>query len=256
MSTTTPQERRVSTIVGGFVFLGILVTCTLILYFGKVGDHFRQGYSINVAFSNASGLVHGSQVLYSGVLVGKVDKIHLLEKSGGVDVELDMFRGVNIRNDAHFMIKQSGLLGDQHIVVVPSGETAPFLKEGDHVHGNDPFDFSDVASQAGDAVKKLNVAIDKLSTEIIQPETMDNLKRSIKNFAELSKKLDQNAEQLNTILEKTRKGEGTVGRLLTDDRLFEELKKLIHNWRVHGLFHKDDEEEKEPTPERNRNAPR
>src|SRR5207302_326809 len=101
---------------------------------------------------------------------------------------------------ARFMIKQSGLLGDQYIVVVPSSETAPFLAEGDRVHGSDPFDFSDVASQAGDAIKKMNIAIDKLSTEIIQPETMGNLKQSIKNIADLSKKLEQNAEQLNAIL--------------------------------------------------------
>jgi len=247
MNTTQNKERQVATVVGIFVSIGILVTCTLILYFGKVGDHFRQGYSITVEFSNAGGLVHDAQVLYAGVLVGKVSHIRLREKEGGVDVEIDMFKGVHIRNDAHFQIKQSGLLGDQHIVVVPATESAPFLKDGDRVQGSDPFDLTDVASQAGDAIKKLNVAIDKFSTEIIQPETMNNLKQSIKNIAELSKKLGQNADQVSSLLNKTQKGQGTIGKLLTDDQLFEELKRLIHNWRVHGLFHKDNEEESAET---------
>jgi len=225
--------------VGIFIFIGIIVTCAMILYFGKAGDRFRGGYPIMVEFSNAGGLVHGGQVFYAGVPVGKIDRVKLRPDNTGVEVELNIFEGVQIRKDAGFLIKQSGLLGDQHIVVVPHTTTAPVLQPGDRVKGSDPFDFSEAATQAGEAIKKLNAAIDKLSSDVLEGETMVDLKQTIKNFSDLIKKLQSNSNRLDDVLARAQKGQGTVGKLLTDDQLFEELKRLIHNWRVHGLLYRE-----------------
>jgi phospholipid/cholesterol/gamma-HCH transport system substrate-binding protein len=113
------SDKHVERSVGIFVFVGIILTGTLILYFGKVGDRFRGGYGITVEFSNAGGLVKGAQVLYAGVLVGKVHSIELKTDGNGVEVDLTLFKSVRLHENSAFMIKQSGLLGDQHIVVVP-----------------------------------------------------------------------------------------------------------------------------------------
>lgn len=244
MSSQTSTERK----VGIFVFLGLLITCALIIHFGKVGDRFRGGYPITVEFSNAGGLVRGGQVLYSGVLVGKIASVKLKHEGSGVLVKLNLYNGVEVRNNARFLIKQSGLLGDQNIVIVAGSNTTPLLKAGDVVRGSDPFDFSDAATQAGDAIRKLNMAINKFSDEILEGKTVDDLKRGIKNFADLSNKLQSNSDRLNVILDNARKGQGTIGKLLTDDQLFEELKRLVHNWRVHGLLYREKSDERYPSP--------
>ena len=234
--------------VGIFVALGIVVTCTLILYFGKVGDRFRGGYPITVEFSNAGGLISGAQVLYAGVLVGKVDSIRLKKSGNGVDVELNLFKDSNIRKDARFLIKQSCLLGDQHIVVSPVSSNAPILEAGAIVQGSDPFDFNEVAGQAGEAIKKLNSAINKLSTDLLDTDTLDTAKKGVRNFSDLMARLKTNSEKLNVILNNAQNGQGTVGKLLTDDELFHELKRLIHNWRIHGLLYSEKGEERYPSP--------
>jgi phospholipid/cholesterol/gamma-HCH transport system substrate-binding protein len=239
-------EKRTERQVGIFVFLGIVITCTMVIYFGKVGDRFRHGIPITVEFSNAGGLVPGAQVLYSGVLVGKVDHVRLDPERAGVDVEVNLFSEAKIRKDAHFMIKQSGLLGDQHVVVIPVSTTEATLQPGDRIRGVDPFDFSEVANEAGDAIRKLNLAIEKISTEFIQPETIGNLKRGFKNMADLMEKLKSDSDKLNSILGNVQKGNGTVGKLLTDDGLFMELHQLIHNWRVHGLLYREKSDEQYP----------
>lgn len=243
-------ERNVERKVGLFVFLGIVTICTLVIYFGKVGDRFRSGIPITVEFSNAGGLIPGAQVLYSGVLVGKVDHIKLDPDRGGVDVEINLFKEAKIRKDAHFMIKQKGILGDQHVVVVPVSTTEPLLASHDRIRGVDPFDFSDAANQAGEAIRKLNLAIEKLTTEFIQKDSIDNFKRGIKNLADLAEKLEGNSERLNAILKNVQGGKGTVGRLLSDDQLFDEMKRLIHNWRVHGLLYREKSEEQYPAPKK------
>ena len=244
MSAILNIERR----VGIFVFTGVIVTCAMILHFGKVGDRFRGGYSVFVEFSNAGGLVPGAQVLYAGVLVGKVDRVRLKRDGTGVSVEVNMFQGVEIRKESGFLIKQSGLLGDQHIVIVPHATTGPTLQSGESVRGSDPFDFSDAASQAGEAIRKMNQAIDKLSDEILEGDTVGDLRQSIKGFSDLVKKLQSNSERLDGILGNAQKGEGTVGKLLTDEELFQELKTLIHNWRVHGLLYREKGNETYPSP--------
>ena len=233
--------------VGIFVFIGIMVVCGLILFFSKAGDRLRGGFPITVEFNNAGGLIQGAQTLYAGVLVGKVNSIKLNPQSAGVDVEIYLFEGVEIRKDANFLIKQSGLLGDQHIVIVPRSKDAPLVKAGDRVRGIDPFDFSEAANQIGEAIKKLNAAMDKLAADVLNPETIQNLKQGIKNLASLAQKLESNSEHLNAIFKDIQQGQGTIGKLLTDDQLFEEAKRLIHNWRVHGLFHREKSDDRYPT---------
>lgn len=242
------DERGIQRVVGIFVLAGILVTCGLILHFGKAGDRFRGGYPVTVEFANAGGLVRGAQVLFAGVPVGKVEGIALRPDGSGVDVEVDLFEKTGIRKDARFLIKQSGFLGDKHIVVVPGSPTAPFLASGDRVRGSDPFDFTDAAAQAGEAIRKLNAAVDKLSDVVLDPKTLGDLKSGVHNFSELGGKLQGSADRLNAILARVQKGEGTFGRLVNDSELHEELKRLIHNWRVHGLLYREKADERYPDP--------
>lgn len=246
MNSQPNIERR----VGLFVFFGILVVCGLIIHFGKVGDRFRGGFPITIEFSNAAGLVRGAQVIYGGVQVGKVESIELNGEGSLTLVKVDMFAGEahKIRRDARFMIKTSGLLGDQHIRVVPVSATAPPIEARRSYRGVDPFDFSDAAGQAGEAVRKLSAAIGKLDAVFEEPDTFDNLKKALRNFAELAQKLESNADRFNNVLNGIQKGQGTIGKLVKDDSLFEELKLLVHNWRVYGILHQEKSEQRYPSP--------
>ncbi|MCC7518238.1 MAG: MCE family protein [Verrucomicrobiae bacterium] len=244
------DERRIQRTVGIFVFVGVLVACSLILHFGKVGDRFRGGYPITVEFANAGGLVRGAQVLFAGVPVGKVGSIRLHENGAGVEVEVDLFDRTGIRDDARFLIKQSGFLGDKHIVVLPVSSTAPLLKGGERLRGTDPFDFTDAAAQAGEAIRKLNTAVDKFSDAMLDAKTLTDLKSGIRSFSELGGKLQGGADRLNVILARVQKGEGTFGKLLNDPELHDELKRLIHNWRVHGLLYREKGDERYPDPKK------
>lgn len=242
------DERGIQRVVGIFVFVGILVTCGLILHFGKVGDRFRGGSPVTVEFANAGGLIRGAQVLFAGVPVGKVEGITLRPDGGGVDVEVDLFEKTGIRRDARFLIKQSGFLGDKHIVVIPVSQTAPFLVGGERVKGSDPFDFTDAAAQAGEAIRKLNVAVTRFSDAMLDDKTLGSLKAGVSGFSELGTKLQGSAERMNTILARIQKGEGTFGKLVNDPELHDELKRLVHNWRVHGLLYREKADERYPDP--------
>ena len=60
------------TTVGLFLLAGIAIICTLILFFGEVGDLFKPTYTLTLTFPDASGLLKGSEVYLSGAEIGKV----------------------------------------------------------------------------------------------------------------------------------------------------------------------------------------
>jgi phospholipid/cholesterol/gamma-HCH transport system substrate-binding protein len=65
------------------------------------------------------------------------------------------------------------------------------------------------------------------TTNDITKENKEALKAAIDNFNTISKKLDQTVEQINQILEKVNRGEGTVGKLLTDDDTHKKIKSTL-----------------------------
>jgi phospholipid/cholesterol/gamma-HCH transport system substrate-binding protein len=65
------------------------------------------------------------------------------------------------------------------------------------------------------------------TTNNITKENKEALKTAIDNFNSISEKLDTTVEQINQILEKVNQGEGTVGKLLTDEDTHEKIKSTI-----------------------------
>ena len=51
------MKQNLETKVGIFLLAGIAVICTLIIFFGEVGDLFKPTYNLTVDFANASGVV-------------------------------------------------------------------------------------------------------------------------------------------------------------------------------------------------------
>ena len=108
------------TTVGLFLLGGIAIICTLIIFFGELGDLFKPTYSLTVDFQNASGLLKGSDVYLSGALIGKVTTDpQPIPDTQTVEVHLKINSNVQIRQDAQFVIGSSGLLGDMYVEVRP-----------------------------------------------------------------------------------------------------------------------------------------
>jgi phospholipid/cholesterol/gamma-HCH transport system substrate-binding protein len=54
-----------------------------------------------------------------------------------------------------------------------------------------------------------------------------------------TKDLAESAHRLNVMLDKVERGEGTVGKLIVDPTLHDEVLHLVQNWRYHGLLYKE-----------------
>ena len=66
------HERGLEFKVGIFVFVGLAMLAALVVQFGRLGEGFKTYYTITVRFSDAGGLLKGTDVLLAGARIGKV----------------------------------------------------------------------------------------------------------------------------------------------------------------------------------------
>jgi len=181
------QKRSVEIRVGIFVAVCLALLAGLIWKFGKYEPITRNAYEITVVFPNVGGIVKDASVLYGGIVVGKVRDIRL-DQEGllKVDVKLAIFDNVRIRQDAKFVINQSGLLGDRYVDVIPQGGTAEFLKPGAVVQGSSSVDLSeairgvvDVLHQAAGTIERVDKAIQRIDETVLSRKTLEHASASI-----------------------------------------------------------------------------
>jgi phospholipid/cholesterol/gamma-HCH transport system substrate-binding protein len=264
------HERGLEFKVGIFVFVGLAMVGALLVQFGRLGEGFKTYYPLTVRFTNASGLLKGSDVLLAGARIGKVaGGPRLVREGGGVAVPLKIYDYVKVPEGTKFSVGSSGLLGDRFVVVTPpSGEPKAYLPPNAYINGTRETGVDDLTREGGALVGDLRTTVQKLNQDTLSAQNMENLKSSMEHLnqatsalAESSKKLDgvieqadstmasanKAADNLQNAIADTRKvlrsatqGKGLVATLLNDQQLANDLHALISNLRAHGvLFYRD-----------------
>jgi phospholipid/cholesterol/gamma-HCH transport system substrate-binding protein len=271
------HERGLEFKVGVFVFVGLAMLGALVVQFGRLGEGFKTYYALTVGFTDASGLLKGSDVLLAGARIGKVSGGPRMVREGqGVDVPLKIYEYIKIPEGSKFTVGSSGLLGDRFVnVVMPPGKAKAFLAPNAYINGARETGIDDLTREGGalvtdlrGTVQKIDTTVNRLNEDTLSSANMENLKSSLEHLnqasgalAESSKKLDgviqqaastmasakkaadnlQNAiGDARTALRSATQGKGLVATLLNDQKLADDLHALITNLRAHGvLFYRD-----------------
>jgi ABC-type transporter Mla subunit MlaD len=248
------QNQNLETTVGIFLLCGIGVICTLILFFGEVRDIFKPTYTITVKFSNASGLLKGSDVYLSGALIGKVvTDPEPIPDTQKVEVDLKIDKKVGIRKDADYVIGSSGLLGDKFIEVRPKEYTegearADYVQNGDVIEGQTPTDMDTLMNSAEPLIQRANhIAaqlddmITRLNVDVLPSTSTTDLKETIGKLRDMVDNGDLMMKNTNDLLLQAKAGKGALGRLINDKQVGDNLAAFIANLKAHGpVFYKDD----------------
>ena len=148
------QDRGLELKVGIFVAIGLSILAALIVQFGRLGEGFKSYYVLTVHFSDARGLLKGSDVLFGGAKIGQVAGPPRLVSSGrGVDVPLRIFDYVKIATGSTITVGCSGLLGDRFVAITPPlGKTTTDVAQGALVAGTREVCIGDTTMEGGDLV--------------------------------------------------------------------------------------------------------
>lgn len=123
------QQSKLELVVGVFVLVGLSAVGYLALRIGAGALVGGDTYALQARFTNSGGLNPGSNVIVSGVPVGKVDKVALNASDYSSVVTFSVRKDVKLPVDTIASIKTTGLIGDKFLALAPGGESA-FLPAG------------------------------------------------------------------------------------------------------------------------------
>ena len=117
--------------LGIFSLVLLLFTAIIIVVFGQMRFDRTTGYS--AIFSNASGLRAGQFVRASGVEVGKVSKVELINGGSQVKVDFSVDRSLQLFEESTAAVRYLNLIGDRYMELkrgqsdkrLPAGGTIP-----------------------------------------------------------------------------------------------------------------------------------
>jgi phospholipid/cholesterol/gamma-HCH transport system substrate-binding protein len=178
--------------VGLFVLIGLVLGAALVVSFNKGAGPLQKTYRLRMQAKDVSGVIPGSFVLMAGVRIGAVEDIQLDDATGTVVLIARLSSKHPLREDAQFLIKQSGFIGDQYIGVF-QGKSGNFLTNGAIVQIEAPFDLGEVARSTGGLVKRVDTMVGQLSNAVarvdsvlLSSDTLTNIAKIVSNFHTVS----------------------------------------------------------------------
>jgi phospholipid/cholesterol/gamma-HCH transport system substrate-binding protein len=225
--------------VGIFVVIGIIFLVLMTLKIEKFQFKKESGYLLNIYFSSATGLDRNSPVRIAGVHVGNVEKV-LLDQ-GKAKVIFRVPSNIKLYRDAKAYIKSEGFLGEKYIEIYPGTPGAPTIEpDGVIAQGAAPMDMDQFLSTVGDLKEDIKGVTKPLSDVLKTVDTkkvermIDNLEQfsgQLTHFAKDSRETIQKANnafsRIEDIGEKVNKGEGTLGKLITDEAIYRDAQKTV-----------------------------
>ncbi len=184
------STNRRQVIVGIFVLVGLLFLVIGILTIGNIHETFKRKVRVIALFDDVNGLQVGGNIWFSGVKIGTVSGLEFSDKRK-VRVVLKIEDKVlpNIHKDAFVRLSTDGLIGNKILVIYGGTTNALPVVEGDVL-----------------GVEKTFTSDDMINT---LQENNKNILAITTDFKVISKNLSE--------------GNGTVGKLLTDDRIYNQL---------------------------------
>jgi phospholipid/cholesterol/gamma-HCH transport system substrate-binding protein len=227
--------------VGIFVVVALALLAGLVI---KVGDFYlKPGYTANLIFDTVNGIDTGSPVRLAGVTVGNVKDVRVLRNAEGkteAQVAAWINAGVYIEEDARPRITSMGFLGEKFIEILPGSNGAKSIGDGGVLTGREHSNMDDVVEAGQRLIGKIDYAIDNVNEVVANPEfknsakgTFVNADKAMKNLAEMSDDLKDAAKSARIVLGRLRDGEGSVGKLLKEDKMARDLEAFVADIKAH-----------------------
>jgi len=257
------HTRKFKLRLGLFVTGGMILFVMAIFIIGKQKNLFNPVFKLTTTFSNVSGLQIGNNVRFSGINVGAVDEIVIINDTT-VKVDMVIKKDVwqFIKTDCNVTLGSDGIIGDKLLIITQGSSNAPLIKDGQYLISIEPIEKNAIMARLDVTSKNAEIISDQFSeitfdinkghgtiSRLIKDSILaENLNQTIANLNKFSKglagsnvlitslkKTAVNAEyishQLVQIMNKINQGDGTLGWLIHDSTIAENLNQTVLNFK-------------------------
>jgi len=206
---------------GIFVLISGALVIAAIMVLGQRSQLFTRRYKLRTQFTNARGLIPGSDVRVAGVTAGTVRTVEIARKGGDgpmVRVTLEVAESYFpfLREDSMASIRTLSPLGDKYVEITLGSSDAAELRPGGAVIPEEPVDFYEIAEQAREALNRAN----QIAEDVGDTLTKFNESMVMKDAA-------ASAASIRHLLEGAEKGPSLAHTILFDPdapRIIEDLR--------------------------------
>lgn len=223
-------------IVGVFLAGGLLLFAAGLFWIGDRRQLFNPSIELYAEFSNVSGLARGAKVRVAGVDAGEVLEI-IVPSSPEAPFRI-RFRALTaflsiLRMDSGVSIQNDGLLGSKFLQVNAGTSAAAAVTSGATIPSVEPVEIADLLAQASTTIRTVNEAVMDVRNGInqtvdaildINRQTTDVISDVSVQVNKFTASSNQVASDVMGMIADVRNGQGTIGRLLTDDQLYEQFR--------------------------------
>lgn len=189
--------------VGLFVFIGLIILTIFVLMIGDF-KHVFSNYKVNFTFNFINGAKVGAPIRFAGFDIGEIREIILIPSANGEGGKVKLVgwikKEVKIPSDSTVWINTLGLLGEKYVEIMPGKDYTNCLKFDGELLGNDPY----AMQEFGELARNLGTKLDDVLTGV----------------KGLSSNLDDG-------LSRIKNKEGSLGKLLYEDKIYNELDALV-----------------------------
>jgi phospholipid/cholesterol/gamma-HCH transport system substrate-binding protein len=182
--------------LGIFITGGLMIFIAAVFIIGRQKNLFTPVFRLSTTFQNVSGLQVGNNIRFSGIDIGTIDNITIINDS---TVQVDMLIQKNvqkfIKSDCEAAIGSAGIIGDRILIISQGSFDALLAENGQEIKSKEP-----------------------IETDAI----MSSIQLTANNAAIIS-------QQLAEIMTKVNSGNGTLGRFIQDSTIAENINQTISN---------------------------
>ena len=227
--------------LGAFVLTGLSLLIFMLYLLGKNKSFFGNRFELKAQFKDVNGLLVGNNVRFSGIDVGTVRSIVIvndtvIEVTMNLDKEMKAF----VRSNSVASLGTDGLIGNRVVNISPQGGDAPFVKGGETLPAR-----QEVNTQAMlQTLYRTNENVEKIVADLrntvhlvntstalnslLNDKTLSsNLRASLAHLHETTENASILMENAVGTLKLASEGRGTLATLLTDTTLAAELRQAV-----------------------------
>ena len=230
------KQTAMEVTVGTFILMMLLLLgfFTIILSRESI---FVKNYQFAVLFDNVTGLITGDKVYVQGVDVGRVKSMTISKE--GVNVVLSLRYKPALHDDYKISVESSSILGGKFVAVSEGSDTAALLPDGAALHGRAPVDFIGEMTETiksvrgsleeGGVLGNLSVTMTNVADISAKIKNGEGTLGKLVNDEELYNEVKDVAANLKEITAKIEKGDGTIGKLINDDSVYTNVQQIAAN---------------------------
>ena len=221
--------------IGAFVIGGLALFVFGLFLIGSRRNMFTSRFEVYAEFSKMAALQRGGKVRVAGMDAGEVDSIMVPgQPSAKFRVKM-LVRGdlhQLVRTDSVATIQTDGIVGNKFVEIDAGSDTAQQAPDGSTIAGRDPFEFSDLMTQASTGITTIITTINDLKGDVQQlitstTKTADTANKLLQASTDDVKAMTGSArtiaKNLQDLTNDINHGRGSLGKLLKDDELYKRI---------------------------------